>query len=184
MGGLPTHWRTLSGDAQTDPAWAGVFRSFDVISPWSVGRYSDNSGADNFRANQILPDLADCNAHGIDYMPVVFPGFSWYNLQDGAYPLNQTPRRGGTFYWRQVYNAISAGCTMLYGAMFDEVNEGTAMFKMVPDAANLPVGASLVPLNSDGYTNLPSDWYLRLADQASRMLRHEIPLLPQIPITP
>jgi hypothetical protein len=53
MGGLPTNWRTLTGDAQTNPAWSNVFRSFDVISPWSVGRYSNNSGADNFRVNQI-----------------------------------------------------------------------------------------------------------------------------------
>ena len=68
-------------------------------------------------------------------MPVIFPGFSWHNLK-ATLPLNQIPRNGGTFYWRQVYNAISAGCTMLYGAMFDEVDEGTAMFKMAPTPTN------------------------------------------------
>ena len=81
MGGLPTQWRTLNGDAQTNAAWSSAFRSFDVISPWSVGRYGNNSGADSFRVNQIVPDLADCTSHGIDYMPVIFPGFSWANLQ-------------------------------------------------------------------------------------------------------
>jgi hypothetical protein len=35
-----------------------------------------------------------------------------------------------------------------------------------------------------GGGTLPSDWCLRLADQASRMLRHEIPLQQQIPINP
>ncbi|MGH7972658.1 MAG: glycoside hydrolase family 71/99-like protein, partial [Limisphaerales bacterium] len=80
MGGLPTHWRTLNGDAQTNPAWSNVFRSFDIISPWSVGRYGNNAEADNFRVNQIVPDLADCTSHGIDYLPVIFPGFSWTNL--------------------------------------------------------------------------------------------------------
>ena len=84
MGGLPTHWRTLTGDAQTNAAWSSAFRSFDVISPWSVGRYGDNSGADSFRVNQIVPDLADCTSHGIDYMPVIFPGFSWANLQNNG----------------------------------------------------------------------------------------------------
>ncbi len=37
MGGLPTYWRTLNNDTQTNAAWAAVFRSFDIISPWSVG---------------------------------------------------------------------------------------------------------------------------------------------------
>jgi hypothetical protein len=182
MGGLPTHWRDLTGDAQTNAAWSSAFRSFDVISPWSVGRYSNNSGADSFRINQIVPDLADCTSHGIDYMPVIFPGFSWANLQNnGLY--NQIPRNGGNFYWRQAYNAIVSGCTMVYGAMFDEVDEGTAMYKLAPTAAQLPAQGTFVPLNIDGY-NLGSDWYLRLADQASRMLRGEIPLQQQMPISP
>ncbi|HEY9174550.1 MAG TPA: hypothetical protein VI136_19875, partial [Verrucomicrobiae bacterium] len=73
--------------------------------------------------------------------------------------------------------------TMIYGAMFDEVDEGTAMFKLAPTAAELPAQGSFVPLNVDGYA-LPSDWYLRLADQAGRMLRGEIPFRSTIPITP
>jgi hypothetical protein len=40
-----------------------------------------------------------------------------------------------------------------------------------------------VPLNIDG-TSLPSDWYLRLANEASKMLRGNIPLQSTIPITP
>lgn len=181
MGGLPTHWRTLTGDAQTNPAWSNVFRSFDVISPWSVGRYGNNTEADSFRVNQIVPDLADCTSHGLDYLPVIFPGFSWTNLNNG--PFNQIPRNGGNFYWRQAYNAVRSGCTMIYGAMFDEVDEGTAMYKCVPTAAQLPAQGTFVPLNIDGY-NLGSDWYLRLADQAGKMLRGEIPVTSIIPITP
>jgi hypothetical protein len=181
MGGLPTNWRTLTSDAQTNPAWSNVFRSFDVISPWSVGRYGDNSGADSFRVNQIVPDLADCKSHGIDYMPVIFPGFSWTNLNKG--PFNQIPRNGGNFYWRQAYNAVRSGCTMVYGAMFDEVDEGTAMYKLAPTAAQLPAQGTFVPLNIDGY-NLGSDWYLRLADQAGKLLRGEIPVTSTIPIKP
>ena len=181
MGGVPTYWRTLNNDSQTDPAWAAVYRSFDIISPWAVGRYGDTTGADNFRQNLIVPDLADANAHGLDYMPVIFPGFSWHNLNNG--PLNQIPRNGGAFYWRQAYNAKFAGCKMIYGAMFDEMDEGTAMLKLAPTASELPVQGTFVPLNIDGQA-LPSDWYLRLADQAGRMLRGEIPLQTAIPITP
>ena len=181
MGGVPSSWRTLNNDAQTDPAWAAVFRSFDVISPWSVGRYGDNAGADSFAQNFIVPDLAAATAAGADYMPVIFPGFSWFNLNGG--PLNQIPRHGGSFYWRQAYNAINAGTTMIYGAMFDEVDEGTAMFKMVTTPAGLPAQGAFVPLNIDGQ-NLPSDWYLRLANEAGKMLRSETPLQNQVPITP
>jgi hypothetical protein len=181
MGGLPTYWRTLNNDAQSDPAWAAVFRSFDIISPWSVGRYADIAGADNFRVNQILPDMAVAAANGREYMPVIFPGFSWFNLNGG--PLNQIPRNGGTFYWEQAYNAKLSNCTMIYGAMFDEVDEGTAMYKLAPTANEVPAQGSWVPLNIDGFS-LPSDWYLRLADDASKMLRGEIPLQKTIPITP
>ena len=49
------------------------------------------------------------------------------NRDRGLQPI---PRRGGRFYWRQVERALQAGSTMLYGAMFDEVDEGTAMFKV------------------------------------------------------
>src|ERR1022692_2117864 len=181
MGGLPTYWRTLNNDAQSDPAWAAVFRSFDIISPWSVGRYGDIAGADNFRQNLIVPDKAEAAANGREYVPVIFPGFSWFNLNGG--PLNQIPRNGGTFYWEQAYNAKLSGCNMIYAAMFDEVDEGTAMYKLAPTANEIPAQGSFVPLNIDG-DSLPSDWYLRLANEASRMLRGDIPLQNTIPIVP
>jgi hypothetical protein len=181
MGGVPTYWRTLKNDAQTNAAWATVFRSFDIISPWSVGRYGDNAGADAFRQNLIVPDLAEATKAGREYMPVIFPGFSWHNLNAG--PLNQIPRNGGDFYWHQAYNAVRSGCTMIYGAMFDEVDEGTAMFKLAPTPAQLPAQGTFVPLNIDG-ANLPSDWYLRLANEAGKMLRGDIPLQSTMPIAP
>jgi hypothetical protein len=181
MGGVPTYWRTLKTDTQSNPAWAPVFRSFDIISPWAVGRYGNLAGADSFRQNLIVPDMTEALAIGRDYMPVIFPGFSWHNLHGGA--LNQIPRQGGTFYWRQAYNAKLSGCTMLYTAMFDEVDEATAMYKMAATANDVPAQGSWVPLNIDG-TSVPSDWYLRLANEASKMLRGDIPLQSTIPITP
>jgi hypothetical protein len=181
LGGVPTDWRTLSNDSRTDAAWADIYRSFDVISPWSVGRYADAAGADDFRRNKIAPDLAAAQAAGVEYMPVVFPGFSWKNLHDG--PLNQIPRNGGTFFWHQVHNAIDAGSTMLYGAMFDELDEATAMFKIAATAGDAPAQGDFVTLDADNQA-LPSDWYLRLAGEASKMLRGDIPLSASIPITP
>lgn len=183
VGGVPAHWRTLDGDASTDAAWGPVYRSLDVLSPWTVGRFVDDAGADAYRAT-LAADLAAVTAAGKRYMPVVFPGFSWHNLNGGA--SNQIPRRGGAFYWRQLWNAVGAGATMLKTAMFDEVDEGTAMFKLAPTAAQLPTGASFVPLDADGQA-LSSDFYLRVGGAATAMLRGDLPMsstLPTLPIAP
>ena len=79
---------------------------------------------------------------------------------DKAIP-NQIPRRCGAFYWRQMANAIGSGARMLYTAMFDEVDEGTAMFKLDVDASESPRDQSFVTLDADRW-EVGSDWYLRL----------------------
>ena len=38
-------------------------------------------------------------------------------------------RHGGAFYWEQIYKNINKGAKMLYVAMFDEIDEGTAIYK-------------------------------------------------------
>ena len=169
VGGVPAGWRTLTRDSQADPGWAGVYRSLDVVSPWTVGRFRNEKGIDRFYANQVAGDLGETRRLGIDYMPVVFPGFSWHNMRQTA-PFNPIPRRGGRFYWRQIERALEARSTMLYGAMFDEVDEGTAMFKVAPSRREAPSGVRFVTLDTDG-ESLPSDWYLRLAREAQRALR-------------
>ena len=171
FGGVPARWRTLTRDSQTDPEWARVYRSFDVVSPWTVGRFHDARGIDAFYDEQVTADVAEARRAGIDYMPVIFPGFSWHNLNPSA-PFNPIPRRGGRFYWRQVERALRAGSTMLYGAMFDEVDEGTAMFKVAATTRDAPAGVAVVTLDADG-ERLPSDWYLRLAREAQKKLRGE-----------
>ena len=190
MGGVPEGWRTRSGASETGVGWTAVYNSLDMISPWSVGRYSNNSGANSFKTNNIVPDLAACNTNNKDYMPVIWPGFSWKNLKSNSTPpsietLNQIPRSGGEFYWRQAYNAVQAGVKFIYVAMFDEVDEGTAMFKITDITAKLPIQANdrMVSLDIDGL-NLPSDWYLKLADQTQKMLDGTIPLTSDIPLTP
>ena len=181
IGGVPTHWRVLAGDSKSTAEWASVYRSFDVISPWSVGRYSNGTQADHFRERQIDPDLEYVASHGMGYLPVVFPGFTWHNLKGGK--LNQIPRDCGRFFWRQAYNAVSAGAEMLYVAMFDEVDEGTAMYKLAPTAKEIPAQGNFVPLNIDG-CGLPSDWYLILGGWAQRMLSGKVPLSPDLPVSP
>ena len=56
---------------------------------------------------------------------------------------------------------------MIYQAMFDEMDEGTAVFKCANDP---PVGASRF-LTLEG---LPSDHYLWLTGQGGKLLRGEV----------
>jgi hypothetical protein len=169
VGGVPARWRTLTRDSQPDPDWARVYRSFDVVSPWTVGRFRDAVSVDRFYEEEVTNDLIETRRRGIDYMPVLYPGFSWHNMNRDA-ASNAIPRRGGRFYWHQVQRALGAGNTMLYGAMFDEVDEGTAMFKLAASRREAPVGVPIVTLDADG-EKLPSDWYLRLARETQRRLR-------------
>lgn len=179
MGGIPARWRTQTKDSQKDARWASVYRSFDVISPWSVGRFRDDRAIDRFYSNEVVKDLAETRRLGIDYMPVLFPGFSWHNMKPDA-PFNRSPRRGGRFYWRQVDRALEQRATMLYGAMFDEVDEGTAMFKIAPTANEVPTEVQFVTLDVDG-ESIPSDWYLRLAREAQKALTRQQATTPTTP---
>lgn len=174
MGGVNDNW--LGHTAE----WKAIYDKFDVLSPWAVGRYRDDAGADLFRDRAVRPDKVYCDAKKVGYMPVIFPGFSWYNLRHGRTPFNQIPRRGGDFYWHQAYNVLQAGVQMVYIAMYDEVDEGTAMYKIAPTAAEKPAHGKFLSADQDGIA-LPSDWYLTLAGATGAILRGERPLTPRIP---
>ena len=178
MGGTPTYWSTLTGDSRTDPAWANVYAAMDVIQPWSVGRRGTLGGVD--RWNDLLaPDLKATAENRQLYMPVIFPGFSWFNLKRIVVP-NLIPRLGGEFLWRQAYNAKMAGATVLKIAMFDEVDEGTAILKAVPHRNQAPDQGYWLTLDADG-EDMPNDWYLRLAGEITRMFHGDIKPDPKLP---
>jgi hypothetical protein len=50
--------------------------------------------------------------------------------------------------------------------MFDEVNEGTAIFKVATDQDHQPSGVPLVSLAADGRTNVSSDTFLRIGGRS------------------
>lgn len=134
--GVPTHWRTLTIDAVSDTRLLELVKQADIVHPWLVGRF-DNNTYEPYRKS-IEEDIKWCKANGKDYMPVLFPGFSWHNMKKDA-PQNMIPRLGGRFFWKQVKGAVDAGAESLYLAMFDEIDEGTAFFKCTNTP---PVGES------------------------------------------
>lgn len=168
MLGVPTYWRERKNDAVADPALHELLQLADIVSPWTVTRYRDIPGVRRHAERVLTPDLAWCRSHGLDYLPVVFPGFSWHNMK-GA-PLGDIPRQGGRFLWAQFAAAKRAGAEMIYVAMFDEVDEGTAIFKCT-DTVPPQDGSAFL-----GLEGLPSDHYLRLTGQGAKMLRGEIPV--------
>jgi hypothetical protein len=182
MGGTPARWGTLTRDSRNDPAWAEVYAAMDVVQPWNVGRYGTLEAADRWKEDILLPDVKLAAANHQIYMPVVFPGFSWRNLKHNG-KENQIPRLRGEFFWKQAYNAKMAGARALKIAMFDEVDEGTAIFKVVSHRKDAPDQGHWLALDADG-ADLPTDWYLRLADEITRMFHGEIAPDPKLPANP
>lgn len=83
MAGTPAHWRTSDSDADHNPEFVDTWlESFDAISPWTVGRYSDLASADAFAEDRIQGDVmyiagwAMNHGRHVDYVPVVHPGSS------------------------------------------------------------------------------------------------------------
>src|SRR5260370_42546119 len=114
--------------------------------------------------------------------PWYFRDFSWSNLKRNARP-NQIPRVRGEFLWRQAYNAKMAGARVLKIAMFDEVDEGTAILKVVSHRKEAPDQGRWLALDADG-ADLPSDWYLRLAGEITRMFHGDILAGPKLSANP
>lgn len=171
--GVPTYFRELSSkDCVTDPYLHELIKMADIVLPWQVGRFNENN-FDTFK-DIVGKDLAWCKQNNLDYAPVIWPGFTWHNLKKTT-ASNSIPRNGGSFFWKQLYNSINSGVEMIFVAMFDEVNEGTAIFKVTN---NPPVNEQLMFVGLEGK---PSDHYLWLTGQASKMLKKKIPLTLQIP---
>ena len=170
IGGCQWYWR-----GEKDAEWAKVFRRFDVISPWNVGNTMEAEGKKHASTNYWKQDRDAAAKAGVRYLPVIYPGFSWSNLKgkDAGAPIS---RLGGDFYWRQFATAADLGMDMAYVAMFDEVDEGTAIFKVTSAP---PTPGSFTTL--DG---LPSDWYLRLTGEGSKLIRSGRKNQRTIPIRP
>ncbi|KAJ7159546.1 hypothetical protein C8R46DRAFT_906556 [Mycena filopes] len=194
--GTPSHWRSPGqGDAHADPAWAqlwlGKEGAVDAVSPWSVGRYSTAAEVERWAAERWEGDAELIGRHNegvelgggggrrVDYVPVVLPGGSGFNLSERKWAFNGIKRNGGKFLWSQIFHAKRLkGVRTMYGAMWDEYDEGTAFLPVVEKKRLLPESETwpFLSLDEDGY-DLPSDWlcyrYMRVAGFAAEGLRSE-----------
>lgn len=160
MLGVPTYWRELKTDAVHDDALLRLIKKCAIVAPWFVGRYNEHSYP-GFQ-NTIKADLEWAKNNKVDYVPLAFPGFSWKNMNGpNSYSI---ARNKGEFFWQQIAGAKTSGASMLYIAMFDEMNEGTSIFKCsVNSKLPLNAGGKFVGIEDE----LGSDYYLWLAGQAA-----------------
>ncbi len=165
LAGVPAYWRTGTHDASSDPGWQEVWRKIDVLTPWTVGRFGDDRGAASFDRDVMAPDAEWAARAGLIYLPTAFPGFSWSNA-DPTHARNEIPRRCGTFLRAQLDGIRRLGLRSAFVAMFDEVDEGTAIYKTLPHRSQHDV----LVLDADG-CNLASDFYLALVRDEARAFR-------------
>ena len=168
--GLPTWWQSQFNDCVDDKKIRQIALAADIISPWTIGRFDQKEDVPGFARNIWTEDLDWCKKNDKEYMPVIWPGFSWHNMFEKM-RINQFPRLKGQFLWKQYAEAKKTGATMIFQASFDDLGEGTAIFK----CTNTPPAGFLT------YEGLPSDDYLWLAGQAGKMMRGQIEITEQLP---
>jgi hypothetical protein len=166
--GVPYYWRTFGRDTENNPALHALIKKCDIIMPWAVGRYKIES----YNSSVVGEDIKWTKANGVDYVPLVFPGFSWGNLKNDTSMYNSIPRLKGDFLWKQIAGAKKEGAQSLYVAMFDEIDEGTAIYKVL-NQKNVPLngtqGKKFVGIEDD----LQTDYFLWLTGQGAKWFHNE-----------
>ncbi|MDR3632564.1 MAG: glycoside hydrolase family 71/99-like protein [Isosphaeraceae bacterium] len=158
IGGVPWAWRT-----EKDVEWARAYRRLDAIKPWNVGNTAKQGGVVRAATRTWADDQAEARRAGMLWMPVLYPGFSWDNLQRRPPGTTIIPRRRGAFFREQFEAAARLGAETAFVAMFDEVDEGTAVFKVT---STPPQPGHIVTLEG-----LPSDTYLKLTGEGTKLIR-------------
>lgn len=195
VGGVPYEWRR--DETPDAKRWLQVYKRFDMVLPWAVGRYRDPAQVAEHAETIWAADKAFADAEGIDLKRVIFPGFAWSNLKsnqrsaperalsrhvaDARFaPQNEIPRLAGEFFWAQAYHVAKLETTAFI-AMFDEFDEATAIAKAAEGRRAIPTDQYFLTLDADG-VRVSSDFYLRLAGEATRMIEGRRPITDQVPI--
>src|SRR5262249_6648543 len=107
MLGLPSGWRTLDRGSVKDAGLHRLIAKADIVSPWTVGRYRTLKQVEEHGRERWKKDGEWCKDQKKDYLPVVFPGFSWHNMRPKS-PFDEIPRQKGKFLWKQFGEAKKA----------------------------------------------------------------------------
>ena len=150
----------------TTAGWPEVFRKMGAYSPWNIGNWGPGSLSDASTINW-LPDKQALDSAGVIYMPLIYPGFSWDNMHNYSPGTTNHPRRKGEFMWKQFLAAKKIDATTVFVAMFDEIDEGTAIFKTSND---IPKNHYFLPLEQ----GLPSDYYLLLTGYGQKIINGNV----------
>ena len=150
-------WRS-----ETAAGWPQVFRRMDGWVPWNVGNYSGDYASTGY----WLDDKNEMASAGVLYLPVVYPGFGWDNLTNQPPGTTTKPRLQGDFLWQQFLDANDIGAEAVFVAMFDEIDEATAIFKVTND---IPINHYFLTLEG-----LPSDFYLLLTGFGTNIIKGQV----------
>lgn len=146
-------------------AWKDAIYRMGSWQPWNTGNSGGNPG-DVPNTSYWAADQAALAAHGVMYVPQIYPGSSDFNRSKKPWGPSTEDRQSGTFLWSQVAQAATIKAKSVFLGMFDEIDEGTQIFKV-----------SLTPpteANFRDHQGLPSDAYLCFAGEATKMLRGEV----------
>ena len=152
--------------APENTAWNVIYDDFLAYFPWNVGNYTSLDLDNAFvYTGQWPSEKSFLENKGVTFMPLIFPGFGWDNLMKQPPGTTRFGRRKGEVMWKEVKDAIHLGVKAVYIAMFDEIDESTAIFKI---SNNIPVNHYFTT-NED----LPSDFYLNLTGYAAAVVAGE-----------
>ena len=158
IGSGPYYWRTGGHDASS--GFDAVHAAFDAIMPWAVGRYNNVKDFQN-KIPMIEGDAKLTSSRKQDYAPIAYAGYSYR----ASNKINFIKRNAGQFFKAQTDAFLKVkGASFYYIAMFDEVQEGTAIYKFAANEKESAAGREFVTASIDG-VDCPGDLYMTMAGQ-------------------
>ena len=167
-------WNWATGNS----AYQDELFTLNAYIPWNVGHTTVASDG-NIVSNDTTwaSDYSTFKSQGVKYIPLVNPGTC-----SAGPPLTNcaAPRRNGYYLWEQFVDASNIGVgdiNTVFVAMYDEVNEGTAIMPIT----NTPPAQSPPFLTSPGD---PGNWYEELVVAGEGYLKNGQAVPNSIPIQP
>ena len=155
-------WRSDQPSAN----WTRAYDRMGSWSPWNSGNWNGDAAHPAAATGYWAADKAAAEQAGVLWQPELAPGMSTNHRDGTPAGSGRLPRLRGAYLWAQFYAAATIKAKTAFVGMFDELDEGTQILKVVNDP----------PAPGDiGYEGLPSDCYLVLTGLGSKMLRGDAP---------